>query len=98
MNRPEWLMTIAEIEDVTCPTEGRLKGKDCTAECYFCDLYLQHMVNTAQKKLLKYLIAYSEDVAQGDVSVRKFKAMYSHLFFTICFAILIIRSACAFVQ
>jgi uncharacterized radical SAM superfamily protein len=79
MNRPEWLMTIAEIEDVTCPTEGRIKGKDCTAECYFCDLYLQHMVNTAQKKLLKYLIAYSEDVAQGDVSVRKFKAMIEGL-------------------
>jgi len=72
-------MTIAEVEEVTCPTDGRLKGKDCTAECHFCDLYLQHMVNTAQKKLLQYLIKYSEEEAQCDVSVRKFKAMIEPL-------------------
>ena len=53
----EWMMTIAEIEDITCPTDGKVNGVDCHAECFFCDYYLQHMVNTAQRKLLEYLIA-----------------------------------------
>lgn len=50
-------MTIAEIEDVTCPVQGVVNGVNCTAECYFCDYYLQHMVNTAQDKLLGYLLS-----------------------------------------